>query len=435
MIRPGPGRAGDPPGRTGPPADRRDLPEHSCDVLIIGGGPTGLFLAALLAQRGVDAVVLERRHAPSVHSRAIGLHPPALNALGALDLDGAALAQGTPITDGEARSRGRCLGEVDFEQAWPQRPYVLALPQSRTEALLTGRLAELAPGALHGGWEVTGLDSEGGEVAVSARRTADGGGRGARWRARVVVGADGSRSTIRDLAAIPTSLATYPDTYLMGDLDDPGGDDRARIYLEPDGVVESFPLPGAMRRWVVHTGTAPSAHEPSDLARLVEERIGKRLDPSTTTMISAFSVRRRTARRMVDDRVVLIGDAAHEVSPIGGQGMTLGWLDALRLAPLLGQVVDQDLRSSLRRLPAARRFERDQLRIARRAGRLAHVNMALGRPLPIPLILLRDAAIRAALATPARSSLARAYSMAWASRRRVPPRVRVAVARVSAGGS
>src|SRR5699024_2021681 len=141
------------------------------------------------------------------------------------------------------------------------------------------------------------------------------------------------------------ALTTYPDTYLMGDVADSGTRRGARIHLEPGGVIEAFPLPGAMRRWVAHTGTARlgtgrfgksrSARTPEELAAIVRRRTGERIDPATNTMISAFGVRRRTAERMVDGRVVLIGDAAHEVSPIGGQGMTLGWLDALALAPLL----------------------------------------------------------------------------------------------------
>jgi len=116
---------------------------------------------------------------------------------------------------------------------------------------------------------------------------------------------------------------------------------------------------------------------------------------------------------MVDGRVVLIGDAAHEVSPIGGQGMTLGWQDALALAPLLEDAVRQDLRCPLHQLPRFRGFERDRLRIARGAGRLAHVNMALGRPVPLPVALLRDTALQAVLATPVHHHLAGAYSMAW----------------------
>lgn len=69
----------------------------ACEVLVVGGGPTGLFLAALLAQHGVDVAVLERRPEPSTHSRAIGLHPPALEALRAVGVREAVVDAGVRV--------------------------------------------------------------------------------------------------------------------------------------------------------------------------------------------------------------------------------------------------------------------------------------------------------------------------------------------------
>lgn len=389
-----------------------------CEVLIVGGGPAGLLLALSLVQRGVDAVVLERRAAPTDHSRAIGLHPPALNALGAVGLASAAIAEGAQIRSGVAVGRGRRLGGLSFERAWPQRPFVLSLPQSRTEALLEARLSQIAPDALQRGWQVHGLEDHGGHAEVTAHGADS--SASVTWRADVVVGADGARSTVRDLAGITTTLRTYRDTYLMGDVADAESEaGTAMIHLEPGGVVESFPLPARGRRWVAHTGTARDQHTPlqadaAALAALVGRRTGISIDPASSTMISAFRVRRRTARRMVRGRVVLVGDAAHEISPIGGQGITLGWLDALALAPLLETAAHQGLRCDLGLLPRFRRFERRRTSSARWAGLLAEANMALGRPLPVPLARARDAVLRVALGLPLRHWLARAYSMGWA---------------------
>lgn len=121
---------------------------RKCEVLITGGGPAGLVLACLLAMDGVDVVVLERRNQPRTHSRAIGLHPPALAVLNRIGLESSALTQGTRVHAGTAYSRGRRLGTLSFEEAWPHRPFVLTLPQNRTEALLSQRLKQLAPGGI-----------------------------------------------------------------------------------------------------------------------------------------------------------------------------------------------------------------------------------------------------------------------------------------------
>ncbi|WP_262425447.1 NAD(P)/FAD-dependent oxidoreductase [Brachybacterium sp. Z12] len=279
-----------------------------------------------------------------------------------MGLHEAAVRQGTQIYCGRARARDGDLGQVRFGRAWPERPYVLSLPQSRTELLLEERLAALAPAALHRGWEVTALRTHHGGVEVTARE--DGASvPGMRIRASVVVGADGARSRVRELLAIGTTGTEHPDTYLMGDLADPadgsGNTASAReafIHLEPDGVVESFPLPDGRRRWVVHTGVNPPAHPapepaPETLTELVRSRTRIRLDPGSTTMLSAFTVRRRSAWPLLRGRAVLLGDAAHEISPIGGQGITLGLLDALDVAPLLKRSVTRRRRGPLRADP------------------------------------------------------------------------------------
>lgn len=432
----------------GPEVDAR------CEVLIVGGGPTGLFLAALLARRGVDVLVLERRTAPAEHSRAIGLHPPALRALREVGLERAAARAGARIRSGHARSRGRELGRLRFARAWPGRPFVLSLPQSRTEAMLAERLDASAPRALRRGWEVTALRERADGVEVTARETGEVAGMESaadvlRLHARVVVAADGARSTVRELLGIGTTGAEHRDTYLMGDLADPdsagvegtgaegtptstatestdhdgvAADRDALIHLEPGGVVESFPLPGARRRWVAHTGRGDLAEpDPELLTRTIRQRTGARLDPTSISMISAFSVRRRTAQRLVTTRCVLLGDAAHEISPIGGQGITLGWLDALDAAPLLAHTVrgTPGRRTSggpLDADPAWQRLERACRRRARVAGLLGHANTALGRPLPGPLAAARSLGVSIALRTPLRHVMAWTYSMGWARR-------------------
>ncbi len=383
------------------------MTDHRCEVLIIGGGPTGLVLAGLLARHGVDVAVLERRVRPRRHSRAIGLHPPALAVLRGLGLDEAAGCEGVQVRSGTGWSRGRLLGELSFETAWPERPYVLTLPQRRTETLLIDRLAQLSPTALRLGWEVTEVTTADDHVRIAARRP--GTGEAAAWTARVVVGADGPHSLLRRSLGLAETLTELPDRYLMGDFADPDPTPVAAIHLEPAGVVESFPLPGAMRRWVVHTGRVHRPEDATTLATIIGDRLGDAPDPATATMVSAFGVRRRSTARLAAGSAVIVGDAAHEISPIGGQGMTLGWLDAQALVPLLLESLAS--RTPLRALPGTGRFERRRLRAARAAARQAELNMRLGRPMSPAAARSRDGLLRAALSTPARGALARAFTM------------------------
>ncbi|MDQ0664249.1 2-polyprenyl-6-methoxyphenol hydroxylase-like FAD-dependent oxidoreductase [Arthrobacter ulcerisalmonis] len=381
------------------------------DVLIAGGGPVGLYLAAALLQEGVTVKVLEQRQARNLHTRAIGIHPPAVEALAGIQVASAMVQEGIRIRAGMAVSGGKTVATMAFNAVSADYPFVLALPQFRTEDILEDRVRTLDPGALVRGAKVTGVTDDGGRVTVAFQS-----GPGA-WihsgsaTASLLVAADGARSQLRDVLGVPVVRKSYPDHYLMGDFDDDSGyGDKAVLFLEPEGIVESFPLPGRVRRWVVRL-ERPAGPEagPHELAELVRRRTGLIPDAATNSMLSAFSVRSTIARRVVTGRSVLLGDAAHEISPIGGQGMNLGWLDARALVPVIC--------AALAGTPTGRQlreFEKSRRRAAALSRRQAEINMMLGRPLPRPLLRVRTAAIGAAAAVPAVNQwAARRFTMHW----------------------
>lgn len=371
------------------------MPEPVPDVAIAGAGPVGLYLAVLLLQQGLSVRVYERRRTRERHSRAIGIHPPALRALALAGTAAAMVRDGVPIRSGLAMSRGREVGTMDFGGVAEDFPFILALPQFRTEEILEERVLALDPGAIVRGAEVTRLMDDGGAIAFTVR-SAMGGTSAAALTAGVFVAADGARSGLREYFGPRVAMRSYPDHYLMGDF--AAGDldpEQAVLFLEPDGIVESFPLPGNLRRWVVRLPEPARNADATELARRVHQRTGIDPAPSTNTMLSAFSVRSAIVQDCVRGRAVLLGDAAHEISPIGGQGMNLGWLDAVSLAPLVPRIVAG---------PYPARELRDYGRARRRAAlvarRQAEVNMLLGRPLPAPLLTARNAAVAAAAALP-----------------------------------
>ena len=374
-------------------------------VVIVGGGPVGLFLGCRLAQAGVTFRVLERRCEPVQHSRALGVHPPALEVLASVGVAEAMLARGVWVRRGHAFAGTRPLGSLSFATCPGPYPFVLALPQFETERILERRLCELAPGSLLRGASVTGLSETARGTEVALTRT---GGRTDRLEAAFVVGCDGKDSAVRTLAGIHFVGKPYPDTYVMGDFADTttlGAD--AGIYLTDDGIVESFPLPGGQRRWVVKTDAYLKNASPETLSSLVGHRLGHTLPTETNTMLSAFGVQHYRAGTMAQGRVLLAGDAAHVVSPIGGQGMNLGWLDAYAAARALTLV----LKENRDRQEVLAAYSRERLRAARAAALRAGVNMRLGRK--TRLAPLKNALVRGALHSPLEHALARLFTMRW----------------------
>lgn len=352
---------------------------HVPDVVIVGAGPVGLFLGVLLLQHGRSVRILERRTTPSSRSRAIGIHPPALKVLQRAGLAAELVAEGIHIRQGVAYSRGSKVAELPFAGD-PDFPYILAVPQPVTEQVLTAAMTALDPAAIVRGADVHTMIDDGGSgsVRIEARSRAG----DVEFRSSLAVAADGAHSTFRHRLMPELRPRKYPDYYLMGDFEDTTGHGcDAVLYLEPEGIVESFPLPGRVRRWVVRLGAPATSTTADGLAGLVASRTGATPDPATNSMLSAFGVQARLAPSMVHGRLVLLGDAAHEISPIGGQGMNLGWLDAAALAPIVdaslaGSDVGRQLRS----------FERTRKRAAVKASHQAGLNMALGRPMA-PLAL------------------------------------------------
>jgi len=369
------------------------------DVAIVGAGPVGMLAALDLVARGIDVTVLERREEPRLSSRSIGIHPPALELLDRVGCAEEVLAEGVRVPGGEVRCSGARLGALSFEGVSVRHPFVASVPQHVTERVLRARLEEAAPGVLVTGCAVTGAAPADDGVLLSTTRGP--------VRARWVIGADGPRSAMRGLGGFAMRRRAYPDRYVMGDATDATGyGDRAVLFLEPGGVVESFPLPGGLRRWVVHRGRDAAPVDARELASIVRARTGAEVDAATIAGTSAFGVRHVWAADPVRGRIVLVGDAAHEISPIGGQGMTLGWLDAAQLVDALAAVLagTGDARLAEYRRGAARRHWM--------TARQAYFNTMMGRPRGGAALWARNAVIRGLTLPRFERGLARAFTMA-----------------------
>ena len=380
--------------------------EHT-RVAIVGGGPVGLLLGLQLRSAGIDCRVLERRYEPLVHSRAIGIHPPALELLQKFGLAEPLVARGRQVRRGHVFLGATEVGTLSFDRCPSPFRFVLSIPQEETECVIEEHLRACDPDVLDRGMEVLAVDNGvlgGVELLLGCDDDAR-----VRLRAELVVGCDGHDSVVRRAAGVPFVGRSYDEPFVMGDFEESTafGDDAA-LFFHWDGVVESFPLPGGRRRWVVRVARPVDGEPRATLARLVAERTGHRgLLEISCFMTSQFQAQRFLAQKFVCDRLVLAGDAAHVVSPIGGQGMNLGWLNAALLGRALIALFAKPGAIDPRALHDA--YGAPARRRARQVARRAAFNTSMGAHRSHPA--LRDFLVRLLLLAPFRERLARQFTM------------------------
>jgi len=316
----------------------------SPDVLIIGAGPTGLFLALLLTKLGTRVRILDETAAPGTTSRALAVQARTLEFYRQIDLADDVVHRGLRLEAVNLWRRGEHAARVELGpigQGLSPFPFGMIFPQDEHERLLVEKLAALGV-AVERRTALTSLE-ETGDGVVARLRTAD--GATSACEARYAAGCDGARSRVRAAIGAGFPGGTYEHLFYVADVEARGAQMNRELHvmLDDAGFLGLFPLAGEGRARLVGTVRDDVAGDDHAIAwenvdRRPIDRIG--LQVTRVNWFSTYRVHHRVADRFRRGRLFILGDAAHIHSPVGGQGMNTGLGDAMNLAWKLSAVVD-----------------------------------------------------------------------------------------------
>jgi 2-polyprenyl-6-methoxyphenol hydroxylase-like FAD-dependent oxidoreductase len=303
--------------------------ETDVDVLVVGAGPVGLFLANECARRGLRSRIIETRPTQSKYSKALAIFPRTLEIFDMAGLAAPFLEKANRVTAVTVTTHAHTLAHMPFAPEETPYPFVAMVPQDLTEKLLAEHLASKG-GAVE--YETTFVSAVQRDDHVNV--TLDKRGQLHELTAAFVVGCDGSHSAVRHLLNLPFEGAEYRGLFLLADAETNDFLPANELQLCPSelGPLAIFPM-SATRRRIIATVKSQEGDAPSlDMVRkVVAERAPSGVEIHSLHWSSYFRIHHRQVGELRRGRMFIAGDAAHIHSPFGGQGMNTGLQDIWNL--------------------------------------------------------------------------------------------------------
>ncbi|HUY91398.1 MAG TPA: FAD-dependent oxidoreductase [Pirellulales bacterium] len=381
------------------PSDEATTDVSKCDCCVVGGGPAGVMLSLLLARQGISTFLLESHKDFDRDFRGDTIHPSTLEILDQLGL----AARLHELPHGKLRALkvhtpGGTTTLVDLHRLRTPFPYIMMLPQARFLDFLATEARRYPDFHLQLGANVQRLVEEGGRIVGVRRRGDD-----SRWhevRAPLVVGCDGRFSKLRSLSRLETEKTSPPMDVVWLRLSRRPTDprDEGEFYISGGHLVVILNREDHVQiGYVILKGGFPQMRASGietlqkSLAAIVPwlaDRVGELQD---WKQVSVLSVESSRLPRWYRAGLLLIGDAAHVMTPVGGVGINYAIQDAVETANLLGPALKRG-QVSLEDLAAVQHVRERPTRIIQAFQRFMQrqmVNHALedDKPFHFPLAM------------------------------------------------
>jgi len=299
------------------------------DVLIVGAGPVGLFMANECARRGLRWRLIESRPGLSEHSKALAIFPRTLEVFDMAGVASPFIADANRVTSVRVMSHGRSLAHLPFEPGESPYPFIAMLPQNVTEAHLAKALSDKG-GRIDFNTRFEHADRGTGAMHVTLR----GDDRTETVTTTYLVACDGAHSAVRKDLGLPFRGGEYPDPFILADIetDTACPADELLVCPHEDGPLAIFPMSPTRHRVVASVKSEPhGAPTLNRVRRLLDERGPAGIRATGLIWSNTFHIHHRQVPHLRYGNTFLAGDAAHIHSPFGGQGMNTGLQDAWNL--------------------------------------------------------------------------------------------------------
>jgi len=356
------------------------MKEGQTEVLVVGAGPVGLWLALSLAEAGVEVSIVDRESRVTARNYACALHPATLNLLDRFGLATAAIERGRRVQkvafyEGQSRQ-----AEVDLSKVPADFPFLLVLPQSALESLLEQRLRQ-AGVTVHWNHRFEGLVEEQEQVCATLEEL-EGTSTGyivPHWEtvvkrrvpihAQYLVGADGHNSATRHWLGIQFERADETESFAAYEFEaDSTEEDQVRVVFDEGTTNVLWPLGENRFRWTFQLTRADAGSEFPDKDRravrleqpTIDERVRQCVEKvaqhrapwfkaniKKITWCTEVAFPHRLVASFGRNRCWLAGDAAHQTGPVGVQSMNAGFLEAGQLGEALRQILQENAADDL----------------------------------------------------------------------------------------
>jgi len=343
--------------------------EKTTEVLVVGAGPVGMTTALLLAERGVECMVIDAKGGPAARSYACALHPRSLDLLDRLGVLQEILPFGRRFETVAFYEGATKRAEIKLSELPARFPFLLVLPQNALERLLESAVNRLGRGRVHWHHQLSELKTDPRGVVATVDKLA-GSASGyivPHWemvirsteeiRAAVLIGADGHNSLVRQRLGIHYEQVGESELFSVFEFEtDDALPNEIRVVLDESTTNVLWPLAEGRCRWSFQAARKEATEDFPDKERRAvwvdDPERNRRLEQQLHGLIqqrapwfeakvkdfdwaSQVQFERRLVKRFGNELCLLVGDSAHQTGPVGVQSLNVGLLEADELAEVL----------------------------------------------------------------------------------------------------